>query len=207
MKNKKTKIISIVFTALTLVIIALTCYVIINIIIAKKNNKPVNLFGSSISLVLTESMEPEIKAGDLIIFRICDFEDVKVGDNIVFVAGKGFDAAVQGKSVVHKVQSLTDEGAVTKGVNNLSSDKDLVTSENFLGICFYNSSFWGGIFLFFSKYGIFVIIFVIVLPFVISQVIKIVKLAKHGDGNDTQDDSAVEQDGRAATDETEENND
>ncbi len=193
-KKPSAKIISVICTVLTVIIAALTCYVVVSIIIAKTQSKPVNLFGSSFAVVQTDSMEPEIMTGDLIVFRLCDIGEVHEGDNIVFVAGDGFDKNVRGESIVHQAINLTEYGIQTKGVHNDSADRDLVTADNFLGICTYNSAFLGALFTFLSKYGIFIIIVVIALPFIIKQVIKIVKLAKNGDNDSIA--ASVEQDGK-----------
>lgn len=185
-KKPSAKIISIVCTVLTVILAALTCYVVVSIIIAKTQDKPVNLFGSSFAVVLTDSMEPEIMTGDLIVFRLCDIGEVNEKDSIVFLAGDGFDKDVRGKSIVHQAISLTEYGIQTKGVNNDLPDRDLVTEDNFLGICTFNSAFLGALFTFVSKYGIFILIAAIALPFIIRQVVKIVKLAKNGDNDNAK---------------------
>ena len=177
-KKLSAKIFSIVCTVLTVIIVALTCYVLISLVIAKTQNKPVSLFGSSFAIVQTNSMEPEIMTGDLIIFHICDISEVNESDNIVFIAGEGFDAVVRGQSVVHKAMTILPDGIVTQGVNNSVADKDLVTADNFLGICTYNSSFLGALFSFLTKYGILLLISVIAVPVIVTQAIKIVKLSK-----------------------------
>ena len=191
-KKVSAKIISIVCTVLTVILVGLTCYVFVSIIISKMQNRPVNLFGVSFAVVLTNSMEPEIMTGDLIIFNRCGINEVSESDNIVFIAGDGFDAAVRGQSVVHKAINITEYGIQTKGVNNASADKDLVTENNFLGICTYSSAFLGAFFTFLLKYGILIIIALIAIPIIVAQVIKIIKLSKQAsavkaEGQNTED--------------------
>jgi signal peptidase len=151
-------------------------------------NKPVKFFGYSFAVVLTGSMEPEIMTGDLIIFKSCDASDINVGDDIVFIAGSGFDK-LEGQSIVHRVIEVVEDNSSssqesksvsfrTQGINNFSADKDVVTESNLLGVCIYNSAFWGGVFTFFSKYGVIILIALIALPFIVKQIIKIVKLSK-----------------------------
>lgn len=176
-KKPSAKIFSIICTVLTAIFAVLTCYVIISVVIAKVQNKPANLFGSSFSIVMTDSMEPEIMTGDLIVFHICDIEKVREDDNIVFFGGEHF-GEMRGQTIVHKAINVTEYGIQTKGVHNPSADVDLVTAENFIGICTYNSSFLGALFSFLSNYGIFLIIAFIALPIIVTQVIKIVKLTK-----------------------------
>ena len=178
-KKLSVKIFSIACTAITAILILLTCYVLISMLVARSKNRPVSLFGTSFAVVQTNSMEPEIMTGELIFFRKCDISKVREGDNIVFVAGEGFDAAIRGQNIVHKAMNITEAGIVTKGVNNAVFDNDAVTSANFLGICTGHSAFLGAVFVFLSKYGILILIAIIAVPFIISQIVKIVKLAKH----------------------------
>ncbi|MDE7256619.1 MAG: signal peptidase I [Clostridia bacterium] len=171
------KILSIICTVLTALIVSLAALVIINMIYCRAKNKPVSFFGTSFALVQTDSMEPDIMTGDLIVFRSCSYEDIKVGDFIVFTAGDGF-GKLKGQSIVHEAREITPDGIVTKGTNNNSEDIDKVTGANLLGICTYNSAGWGKFFRFISKYGIFIIIAVVAIPFIVQQIIKIVKLSK-----------------------------
>lgn len=171
-------ILSIVCTVLTAVVLVVTAVIIVNIVICRVQKKPVSFFGTSFAIVQTNSMEPEIKVGDLIIYHSCKFDDVEVGDYIVFVAGDGFDSEIKGQSVVHEAIAISDSGITTKGVNNPAADKAPVTAENLLGKCTFNSAGWGAFFRFLSKYGIIIIIALIAIPFIVSQILKIIKLSK-----------------------------
>lgn len=84
-------------------------------------------------IVLTESMEPAIDAGDLIICRTVEAEDVAVGDVISF-----FDPAGNGTAIVtHRVIEIVNEDGVekfrTRGDNNNTEDKVLVEAEDLVG--------------------------------------------------------------------------
>ncbi len=171
------KVLSVICTVLTAVIVALAAIVIINMIYCRAKHRPVSFFGTSFAIVQTNSMEPDIMTGDLIVFHSCKYENIKVGDYIVFTAGDGF-GKLKGQSIVHEAIEITPEGIVTKGTNNAAEDKDKVTGANLLGICTYNSSGWGKFFTFISKYGILLIIAIVAVPFIVQQVIKIVKLSK-----------------------------
>ena len=194
-KKLSVKIFSIACTVLTAIIVMLTCYVLISMVVAKSQKKPVSLFGTSFAVVLTSSMEPEIMTGEMIFFKKCDIGKVKEGDNIVFVAGNGFDEVVRGQNIVHKAYSVTESGIVTKGVNektNATPDKDLVTSANFLGICTGHSAFLGALFIFLSKYGILILVAIIAIPIIISQIVKIVRYSRQSasaDGEAVADSS------------------
>ena len=84
-------------------------------------------------IVLTDSMYPEIKSGDLIICHTVEAEEVAVGDVISF-----FDPAGNGTSIVtHRVVEIVDEsGALmfrTRGDNNNTDDKVLVGADDLVG--------------------------------------------------------------------------
>ncbi|MCM1438711.1 MAG: signal peptidase I [Roseburia sp.] len=172
------KILTIICSVLTAVILALALVVIINMIYCRAKNKPVSFFGTSFAIVQTPSMEPYIMTGDLIVYHSCSYGDVKVGDYIVFTAGEGFTQALKGQSIVHEAIEITENGIRTQGKNNNTADSGYVTAQNLLGKCTFNSAGWGKFFRFISKYGIFIIIALVAVPFIISQIIKIVKLSK-----------------------------
>lgn len=206
------KIISIICTVLTVLVIALTAGIIINLIYCRVNNKPVSFFGVSFAIVQTNSMEPYIMTGDLIVYKSCSFDDVKVGDNIVFIAGDGF-GKLKGQSIVHEAIEITEEGIVTQGKNRVTNpgpDKDCVTAKNLLGICTFNSAGWGKLFTFISKFGIFIIIALVAVPFIIKQIIKIVRLSKQEEtasapNVDETDSGNLNQDDSNKTDDNSEN--
>lgn len=94
------------------------------------NKDKVPDFGGTLPLiVLTDSMYPDIKSGDLIICKTVDPKDVKVGDVISF-----YDPAGKGTAVVtHMVIEIIDENGKlsfrTKGINNNTEDRLPVPAE------------------------------------------------------------------------------
>ena len=129
------KILTIVGTVLCIILIPI---LLINItLIAKSyiNKDEVPSIGGTFPLiVLTDSMYPDIKSGDLIICNTAEAEDVKVNDVISF-----FDPAGNGTSIVtHRVIEIVEEdGEIlfrTRGDNNNTEDKELVPAENLVGV-------------------------------------------------------------------------
>lgn len=182
----RAKILKIIAAVLTALIVALTAYVVISIVVARSGGRDVELFGYSMGIVLTPSMEPEIMAGDLIVFTHADISEAQVGDDIVFVAGDGFDAAVRGNNVVHRVREVISSDGVTRqlvtyGINNHGDDASPVTADNFVGICIFHSSWLGAFFRFMINYGVLILIAVIALPFIVGQIIKIIRLSRRND--------------------------
>ena len=85
-------------------------------------------------MVLTDSMAPTIKSGDLIIIKEVDPTTLEVGDIITF-----FDPAGNGQTTVtHTIVSISNENNKlmfeTKGDNNNAADRLLVDSSAVIGI-------------------------------------------------------------------------
>lgn len=122
----------------TILCIILTPILIINLtLIAKSyiNQDEVPSVGGWLPLiVLTDSMQPEIDGGDLIICHTIEAEEIKTGDVIAF-----FDPAGNGTSIVtHRVLEIVEENGElsfrTKGDNNNAEDKLLVSENDLVAI-------------------------------------------------------------------------
>lgn len=87
-------------------------------------------------IVLTDSMYPTIKSGDMILIKTTDFDDVKEGDIIAF-----FESAKERTTTVtHRVVDFNyDENGniksfITKGDANNINDGDYVTADMLIGV-------------------------------------------------------------------------
>lgn len=85
-------------------------------------------------IVLTDSMYPVIESGDLIICHTAEPEEINTGDVIAF-----FDPAGNGSSIVtHRVMEVTEDNGQlawrTKGDNNNTEDRLLVSPENLVAV-------------------------------------------------------------------------
>lgn len=129
------KILTVVGTVLCIMLVPI---LVINLTLITKsfvNKEEVPDFGGILPLiVLTDSMQPEIASGDLIVCRTIKAEDVKVKDVISF-----FDPAGNGSSIVtHRVIEIVEKDGEryfrTRGDNNNTEDKHLVPSENLVGV-------------------------------------------------------------------------
>lgn len=125
-----------VFGAILCVILIPALIINITLIIRSYTNPDqVPSIGGNVPLiVLTDSMYPEIKSGDLIICHTADAEQIAVGDVIAF-----FDPAGNGSSVVtHRVIEITQEDGTlawrTQGDANNVADSALVPAKNLVGI-------------------------------------------------------------------------
>ena len=118
--NKTLTVIGIVLCIILVPILIVNCTLIVK---SLTNEDEVPSFaGVMPMIVLSPSMEPDIKEGDLIICSKVNAAEVKVGDVISF-----FDPSGKGTMVVtHKVDSIIEENGKlyfkTYGINNKNSD-------------------------------------------------------------------------------------
>lgn len=110
---------------------------IVNLILIVKSyvseDEVPSIGGITPMIVLTDSMDPEIKSGDLIFTKAVDPESVAVGDIITF-----FDPDGNGTSTVtHRVVEVLREDGLqfrTKGDANNTEDRTPVPAENLIGV-------------------------------------------------------------------------
>ncbi len=132
---KVVNIIAIVLSVLLIPILAINCVLIIQGMV---NEDEVPSLGKTIPLiVLTESMDPEIKSGDLIISKKAKASEVKVGDVITFFDPEGNGSSVVTHRVI-KIETDSETGVITgfrtQGDNNDIEDRLSVPPENLIGI-------------------------------------------------------------------------
>ncbi len=139
-KEKGTSVFSKFFTVLgTVLCVILTPILILNCTLIVKSylnkNAVPNVGGYSPMIVLSDSMFPNIEAGDLIICKKTAPENIQVGDVISF-----FDPASNTNNVVtHRVIEIKTawDGAltwVTRGDANNADDSSPVPENNLVGI-------------------------------------------------------------------------
>ena len=134
-KQKISTIVGIVLCVLLIPVLVINCTLIIKSLVSDD----VPSIGGKIPLiVLTESMEPDINAGDLIICHVLDKDEIKAlkkGDVISF-----FDPAGNGTSIVtHEIYEdpYVKDGKLyftTKGTNNNTEDKMPVCEDDIVGL-------------------------------------------------------------------------
>ena len=129
------KVLSVIGIIICIILIPILIINITLIIKSRTNSDDVPKIGGYCPLiVLTGSMEPEIKDGDLIIVKQIDGKDVEVGDVISF-----FDPESTSNSVLtHRVTEVIEENGTlsfrTKGDANNTEDKTPVNADKLVGI-------------------------------------------------------------------------
>ena len=104
-----------------------------------KGSSPLSLGGYGAFTVLTGSMESEIPKGSLVITRHIDPEELKVGDDITYMANET-------TTITHRIIGITENykgtgqrAFETKGIMNKEADEMLVPSVNVIGkVVFHN---------------------------------------------------------------------
>ena len=149
---------------LDVVIVLLIIVIIFNIVfISKKNrNELPSVFGYKFLVDLTESMEPSIGPGDLVIIK--ELDKYKIGDVVTY----------RDKSdslITHRIIEIKDNRYYFKGDKNNAKDSDGVTLNKIEGkyvnkirklgtICLFLKSIYGIIML--LSIGIFYLVFLII---------------------------------------------
>lgn len=118
--SKAAFIIGVVLCVILVPILIVNCALIVMNFIDP--DRPPSLFGYTPMIVLTDSMEPLIDTGDIIISKTVDPDSIEEGDVISFFDPSSPDDAI----LTHRVIGIYTEGdtryAVTAGDNNAKSD-------------------------------------------------------------------------------------
>lgn len=134
-RDPKQTVLTIIGTVLCIILLPI---LIINITLLIKSytnaDEVPSVGGVFPMIVLTDSMYPQIKSGDLIICHTAEAEEIQEGDVISFFDPMGSGTAV----VTHRVLEVIEENGElsfrTKGDNNNAEDQVLVPEKNLVGI-------------------------------------------------------------------------
>ena len=85
-----------------------------------------NVFGYCFYYVLTESMEPEIPSGEMILGKQTDPSELQVGDIVTY---KGDTGSLHGKIITHKIVEIEGGIITTQGVANDIPDPPINSSQ------------------------------------------------------------------------------
>lgn len=120
-----------VFTTVLLIAAVVFCFTVVFQIQTKRY---VSIFGFSVFRVITDSMEPAIPVGALILNQETEIDSVKIGDIICF---RSMESYMYGSVVTHRVVDIkTIDGQIaltTRGDANNSEDSYYVVESNFIG--------------------------------------------------------------------------
>lgn len=128
------KVLTVIGTVLCIILIPILIINCTLIIKSFTSEEVPSVAGKLPLIVLTDSMYPVIQSGDLIICSTAQPEEIETGDVIAF-----FDPAGNGTTIVtHRVLEVTElDGQTawrTKGDNNNTEDRLLVTGEKLVAV-------------------------------------------------------------------------
>ena len=136
-KRKLSEKILSVSTSLLLIFAVIFCFSVVYQIQTKRF---VSFFGCSVFRVVSDSMEPEIPVGALILSKETDIEKIKVGDIICF---RSLESYMNRNIVTHRVIGITEQNGEialrTRGDSNNSEDGFYVTEYNLVGKVIYHT--------------------------------------------------------------------
>ena len=125
------KILKGILNILFYLILALMIYVCFVVVNASRKGEQPKVFGYSFYIVLTGSMQPDIKPGDLVVVKEIEPEAIRIGDVITFANDN--DDNVTTHRVKEVIESVDDVSFITQGDANNIEDKNPVKGENVQG--------------------------------------------------------------------------
>lgn len=120
------------FYVLCCIFLALSLVFAVYVMISSSKGNVTYLFGKSVLLVTTGSMEPSIHEGDYILIEKTDPALLNEDDIITFYSE---DKDIYGMPNTHRIIEKTDDGGfITKGDANPVPDSAIVYPENIIGV-------------------------------------------------------------------------
>lgn len=181
-------------TALFILAIALAVLFVVHV---KRADKPF-LFGKAVYRVVSESMEPIIMTGDVIIVEeVGDLSELKVGDVITYRAKEGaFKNLPAGTPVTHRIVKIEGSVITTKGDNDEVApvpDKP-ISFDDVIGRYSKTSAPLTKISaLFFSRYGFVIVVFIPLMILLAVQVVNFIRACRMDDEGKTVVEKTAEE--------------
>ena len=142
--------------------------------------------------VASSSMAPDYQVGDVLIVKITDPEDIKVGDSVTYYGKVGSFANKVITHQVIKIDKDVDGNRIfhTKGISNLVEDP-IVYEEQIYGVVQFKSEILSFIYkLINTKYGMFLLIIVPIFYIIGSEMLTFMlenEEKRRGINNDDED--------------------
>ena len=115
------------------------CVVLLLVIFQKVTKNKLVIGNVYIFQVVSESMLPEYKIGDIIVVKKSEPSSLKKGDDVTYLATS---EGINGMTITHRIISIREDGGkyyfVTKGTNNEYEDPE-ITEDNIYGKVIYHT--------------------------------------------------------------------
>lgn len=123
-----------VFYSISIIVIIMLVLLLATIVMTKKTGEPPVVFGYSLFIVSSNSMQPAVPVASAIVVKETDMNDLKVNDIITFKEGYSNNNPVIN---THRISQLnpTENGMtfVTKGDNNTMEDSKIRRPDEIIG--------------------------------------------------------------------------
>lgn len=150
------------------ILIAVFLLSLIYVILARHSDNIPSLFGYSLLRISSESMEPELKSGDIVLLKITQPEKLQKGDVISY---KGTKGVLKDTTVTHQIvaEPYEKDGTyyfTTRGIRNGALDDPEINETQILGKVTLKIPLVGTLYDFFNSwYGIISFFTLILLAF------------------------------------------
>jgi len=165
-----------VFNIIETILLIASCLICVFVLAQKFIFKNNGVFGYSIYVIVTSSMQPDLEVGDIILDKKVDADKLKINDIITYI---GMESDYKGKVITHKIKNIIEEDGkkifYTKGIVNNTVDP-AVYEDQIYGKLVYKFkliSFISKIVR--SKFGF---IFIVFIPLIIISVKELINLKK-----------------------------
>ncbi len=193
--NKALKIIGNILYYLLVIFIVLILLVVILQRVTKNN---ASIGGIRIFNIVTESMVPEYKVGDILISKSTSLDKIKVGDDIVYLGNKD---TFTGKVVTHRVIDIekNEDGTYlfhTKGIANTAEDP-VVSGSQVYGVIIYKTVILSLISKIINNlYGFYFLIFTPLTILIVVKIIKIYQERKYDEESEDEEGDISEEESK-----------
>lgn len=183
------RIVNIIIDILVVLILLISAFILTVTLSTSEDTGAPNVFGYTLNTIQSQSMEPVMYKGDLIIGKTTEPDaQYKKGDIVIYTTTQNMeDGSTQYVLICHRIVEVKNDNGnlsyLTQGDNNEVTDEETVgwlTSDKIVGV-FENDDYQGSVFSGVGKiydylqsfWGFF---FVIVLPMIIFFIYELVKV-------------------------------
>jgi signal peptidase len=178
--------------------IVVTVFVVMFLLVVclqRFSNNQITFLGYRMFSVASSSMAPDYQVGDVLIVKITDPEDIKVGDSVTYYGKVGSFANKVITHQVIKIDKDVDGNRIfhTKGISNLVEDP-LVYEDQIYGVVKLKSEILSFIYkLINTKYGMFLLIIVPIFYIIGSEMLTFMLESEEKHRGINQDDEEKEE--------------
>lgn len=169
------------------ILFLLLLIIVVVFLVNRSSGASKSVLGYRTYIILSDSMKPEFKAGDLIFVKEVNTEDLLVNDIISYTSR---DPLTFGDVITHQIVAISPDGKefVTKGINSDSVDPYSVPEDLIIGEYKFKIPSVGYFFNFLQTNTGFILLFVFPLSLLIlTEVVHLVRLIQKYKGVDANE--------------------